>query len=420
VKFVHFVTHGLIFSAILTGFNPPLSSIAAPLTSATVTETKNDVRHKPEQDAERPAKVADVVKGADVLRTGERSLSEIEFEDNTVTRLGSNTIFTFKQGTRDIEHKQGLILFHVPKKTGGTRLVTAAATAAITGTTGLSEAAPTYTKLIFLEGGAKVKFGRKTIKVKDTEMLLVHTDGKWFKAPIDLELLFKTSEFLKEARERLKELDKDGRIEKNLQKQQEEKRAGRLEPVPYYIVGLNDRLLSKEKAIGDLLGVAQLAEIPSLKPLEGAELAWLGPTFEANPGLLAAGFLPAAIIGIIHGQLIWRTSADLDLSLLLPSGPTVAWFNPVEVFNSGLATATLDADNLGSTINIAPDVRYENISVTGIPESGTYTFSVENKGGPTTDAIFRYSTDGGATVSEATFTLTSGGGSITAATVTFP
>src|SRR5213593_2092367 len=106
---------------------------AAPLSSATVTEMKNDVRHN-----ERGAKVTDLVTGADVLRTGERSLAEIEFNDKTLTRLGSKSVFSFEPSNRELRLDRGLALICVPKGAGGGRIVTAAITAAIEGTTVLA------------------------------------------------------------------------------------------------------------------------------------------------------------------------------------------------------------------------------------------------------------------------------------------
>lgn len=140
---------------------------AAPLTRATVTETKNEVVYKPGTGAERPAKVADVVQGADVLRTGERSLAEIEFPDKTITRLGSKSVFTFTAGVREFHPGKGTTLIYMPKGMGGGRIVTSAITAAIEGTTVIvqeTELPPAagqteprlVSKVIFLEGTGRV------------------------------------------------------------------------------------------------------------------------------------------------------------------------------------------------------------------------------------------------------------------------
>jgi hypothetical protein len=110
---------------------------AKPLGQATVTEVNNDVRYQPTGNAERKAKRQDVVRGADVVRTGPKSQAELEFEDRTITRIGSNSIFTFDPEKRQFELKKGLLLFDMPKNAGGGRIVTPAGTAAIEGTAGI-------------------------------------------------------------------------------------------------------------------------------------------------------------------------------------------------------------------------------------------------------------------------------------------
>ncbi len=125
---------------------------AAPLTSATVTETKNVVQYRPATAEERAAKLGDVLNGADVLRTGERSLAELEFDDKTITRLGSKSVFTFEPTNREFRLEKGLALICMPKGSGG-RIVTSAITAAIEGTTVLVLG---IGRIIFLEGFAVV------------------------------------------------------------------------------------------------------------------------------------------------------------------------------------------------------------------------------------------------------------------------
>ncbi|MBM4082788.1 MAG: redoxin domain-containing protein, partial [Planctomycetes bacterium] len=110
---------------------------AKPLGQATVTQINNDVRYKPGAGSERPAKRQDVVKGADTLRTGQKSQAELEFEDRTITRLGSNSTFTFDPQKREFELKKGLLLFDMPEGAGGGKIVTPAGTAAIEGTAGI-------------------------------------------------------------------------------------------------------------------------------------------------------------------------------------------------------------------------------------------------------------------------------------------
>ena len=112
---------------------------AAELNEARVTQVVNDVKILPEQSAPRPAVVSDAVRDKTAVRTGTQSRSELTFNDQSITRLGANTIFSFEKGTRVMNLGEGAILFQVPKGSGGAIIKTAAVTAAITGTTGIGE-----------------------------------------------------------------------------------------------------------------------------------------------------------------------------------------------------------------------------------------------------------------------------------------
>ena len=153
---------GLILAV---GLGSPLV-MAGVLTSARVVEIRNDVRYQPVDAAERAAQVTDLVRETDVLRTGERSLAELEFNDKTITRLGSMTVFSFNRETREFRAGKGTMLICVPKGMGGGRIVTSAITAAIQGTTvvtqeievpGTGGGKPrTMSQVIFLEGNGTV------------------------------------------------------------------------------------------------------------------------------------------------------------------------------------------------------------------------------------------------------------------------
>jgi hypothetical protein len=86
------------------------------------------------------------------------------------------------------------------------------------------------------------------------------------------------------------------------------------------------------------------------------------------------GFLPIGGTGVIRGQLVWDTSADLDLHLVLPDHQEVYFANPSTTFNGGRATAMIDHDNTGETIDVPPSHRVENIVVQGVPSAGSYNF----------------------------------------------
>jgi hypothetical protein len=105
---------------------------------------------------------------------------------------------------------------------------------------------------------------------------------------------------------------------------------------------------------------------------------------EQNGG---TGFLPGPT-GVIRAQLVWNTSADLDLYLTLPTGQVVSFSNVSVTFNNGRAIAMLDRDNFGAKIDFPPSTRVENIVVNGIPLAGLYNFIVNNFNSPSgTDAF---------------------------------
>lgn len=131
----------------------------AQLEEARVTQIVNDVKLLLEQGAPRSAVVNDLVRRGNAIRTGSQSRSELTFADLTITRLGANTIFSFKEGTREMNLIDGAILFQVPKGSGGATIRTVGVTAAITGTTGIGEFHPAtrtrpqpFSKWLCLEG----------------------------------------------------------------------------------------------------------------------------------------------------------------------------------------------------------------------------------------------------------------------------
>lgn len=83
----------------------------------------------------REAALNETVTKDNAVVTGQKSRAELEFNDGTITRLGQLSSFSFKQGTRTAQVKQGTVLFVVPKGMGGTTIQAGPVTAAITGTT---------------------------------------------------------------------------------------------------------------------------------------------------------------------------------------------------------------------------------------------------------------------------------------------
>jgi hypothetical protein len=136
----------------------------------------------------------------------------------------------------------------------------------------------------------------------------------------------------------------------------------------------------------------------------------------SSPG--DGGFVDVGGTGIMRGQLSWNTSADLDLHLTLPNQQEVYFANKMVTFNDGRATAELDADNLGGTIDAPPDKRVENIVVNGVPLFGDYTFFVNSYSTPNQSDSFTLRVSNGGNVQVISGTLTEGQNS-TPVVVTF-
>src|SRR5438132_12828797 len=174
-------------------------SVASPLTSAEVTKIINRVSVIEPAKGDRPAVVRDVIKDDRGLQTGARSRSELLFQDNTLTRVGAETFFSFKTGTRDMTLEKGSMLLQVPKGLGGAKIHTAAVTAAITGTTIMMEYSPgQYLKVLVLEGSLRLSrngsFGNSLV-LRPGKMVIMRPDAKKIPDPIDVDLaeIVKTS-----------------------------------------------------------------------------------------------------------------------------------------------------------------------------------------------------------------------------------
>ena len=174
-------------------------SIAGPLTSAEVTKIINRVRVIDPVKGGHPAILREVIKDNLGLRTGEKSRSELLFQDNTLTRIGAETFFSFKTGTRDMTLEKGSMLLQVPKGLGGAKIHTAAVTAAITGTTIMMEYVPDrYIKVIVLEGSLRLSRNGSSgdsVVLHSGQMVIMQPDAKKIPEPVDvdLKLIVKTS-----------------------------------------------------------------------------------------------------------------------------------------------------------------------------------------------------------------------------------
>ena len=170
----------LLFGAVLSTY---AQSDLLPLRESVVEEVINQVSILTGENLEEvPAVTNMVFKAPDFLQTGRRSRARLKAEDGTITRIGSNSLFSFDEASRTINLKRGSILFHSPEGRGGGRVVTASATASVLGTTIIVAATQDGGfKLLVLEGRAQVAFPDGTIRqLTAGQMTFVRPDSTPF------------------------------------------------------------------------------------------------------------------------------------------------------------------------------------------------------------------------------------------------
>lgn len=135
---------------------------AAERKHARVTEVIRDVHLLAGQAAARPAAVNDSVNEGTAVRTGAESRAELTFADQTITRLGANTVFSFGAAARNYDLGSGAILMSAPKESGTVKVSAGVATSAISGFTGIWESHLKYwNKVLVLEGDGDVWLKKK-------------------------------------------------------------------------------------------------------------------------------------------------------------------------------------------------------------------------------------------------------------------
>jgi len=137
-----------------------------------------------------PAKVNEVFKVPDVVRTGRDSRLEMTAPDKTITRVGENSVFTFEFGQRNIRLQQGSVLFHPPAGVGGGTVKYGGTAAAVLGTTMICAVLPDGSfKIMMLEGKGKVTLANgKSIELGAGEMVVVPPRGDSFGPVMDINL----------------------------------------------------------------------------------------------------------------------------------------------------------------------------------------------------------------------------------------
>lgn len=139
-------------------------SWAEPLQQGTFTDIVRtvEVLDQPTKNAS-PASLNELVKAPNLVRTGVGSRAELTAPDQTLTRIGANTVFSFAPSGREINLEQGSVLFHTPSGRGGGTIRSGGASAAVSGTTLICTTTPVTSpgvkngfKVILLEGTGHV------------------------------------------------------------------------------------------------------------------------------------------------------------------------------------------------------------------------------------------------------------------------
>lgn len=202
---------------------------AGPLTEAQVTKIINDVRVMDPSKGSHPASVNERIHDEIGLKTGVKSRSELLFQDDTLARLGPETTFSFKAGTRDLSLPEGTMLLQVPKGLGGAKIRTAAVTAALTGTTIMMKHTPNkQVKVLVLEGSLRLSNKGDSVTLPAGQMVVMNPHATRIPTPVtvDLRYLMQTSPLVKMKGKR--ELPSARLIEKGIQKQDKARNDGTL------------------------------------------------------------------------------------------------------------------------------------------------------------------------------------------------
>lgn len=169
-----------------------VSAVAAvSLTESTFTEiirTANVVTAA--NQAVAPARKNEVFKAPDLVRTGTASRIEMTAPDQTITRVGADTVFTFAPGGRDVLLERGSVLFHSPAGAGGGAIKNHGTAAAVLGTTEIGAILPDGSfKILDLEGHVRVTLKNGlAIDLKAGQMVIVSPDGTKFSVLMNFNL----------------------------------------------------------------------------------------------------------------------------------------------------------------------------------------------------------------------------------------
>lgn len=166
---------------------------------AQITQVVHDVRVIANEEVSQAAPSDKVGEGAEV-RTGDDSRAELTFTDQTIARLGSHVIFSFKDGTRHLDLANGAMFLEVPRKAKGARIHAAGVAANITGATVMFESHPAVYKFLVLQGTARLYRPRRlgdSVLVRAGQMVIGKPNAA-VSDPVDFDIVrfVKTCRFI--------------------------------------------------------------------------------------------------------------------------------------------------------------------------------------------------------------------------------
>ena len=311
-------------------------TVAGPLTSAEVTKIINRVSVIDPAKGGHPATLRDVIKDNLGLQTGAKSRSELLFQDNTLTRIGAETFFSFKTGTRDMTLEKGSMLLQVPKGLGGATIHTAAVTAAITGTTIMMEYSPgQYLKVLVLEGSLRLSrngsFGASLV-LHPGKMVIMRPDAKKIPDPIDVDLaeIVRTSTLVNFPGGNI--LPSMPLIQAAISGQAKELAKGTLVPTNLVMGHGTQVVLASNDQLAKTVG----------------QVGLLGASLNGGPVAGLKGTAPLSTVGSVAANV--SSTATTVVNNLLGSGPAVSVSSSTQL----LAILSNVAPSTGGTITITP------------------------------------------------------------------
>src|SRR5450755_3010959 len=145
---------------------------------ARITRITKEVKVLRAQVAPRSAVLNETIPNGTSIQTSAASQTELRFDNGTLVRLGQNSVFSVKNGTRRMELVRGASLVRAAKNNGA-EVTTGNVIASVEGTTCLLEHYPgAYTKLISLEGTARMFMPSvlgESVLVNAGQLLMFHT-----------------------------------------------------------------------------------------------------------------------------------------------------------------------------------------------------------------------------------------------------